>query len=150
MIRISAQELENIDLDELDHLDAHGLAAHFRLLALRARPGQLRSVLDLPIPATDDGPMERRALVETYVNRYTEISLRLREARKGFSSFHAKKESRASSSVRPDARARKIARRTESHPMVAEPHRSEPEEVEFLDESEVDQEEDAIGGPGFG
>src|SRR3546814_1841988 len=87
MTGIAIQELSEVDLDDLDHLDRGGLSQHFRRIAVRATAGQLRSVLEQSAPADEDGPMDLRSLVDSYVDRYTRTAMRLRAARARFSTL---------------------------------------------------------------
>src|SRR3546814_7616883 len=87
MTGIAIQELSEVDLDDLDHLDRGGLSQHFRRIAVRATAGQLRSVLGQSAPADEDGPMDLRSLVDSYVDQYTRTAMRLRTARTRFSAL---------------------------------------------------------------
>src|SRR3546814_11438344 len=87
MTWIGIQELSEVDLDDLDHLDRGGLSQHFRRIAVRATAGQLRSVLGQSAPADEDGPMDLRSLVDSYVDQYTRTAMRLRTARTRFSAL---------------------------------------------------------------
>src|SRR3546814_21185194 len=84
MTWIGIQELSEVDLDDLDHLDRGGLSQHFRRIAVRATAGQLPSVLGQSAPADEDGPMDLRSLVAFYVDQYTKTAMRLRTARTRF------------------------------------------------------------------
>jgi hypothetical protein len=78
---VSFTELTGIDIGTLDHLGEPELREHFRQLALRASPGQLRSALEMKPGGTDDGPEEHDRLASAYADRRTGTTMGLRTLR---------------------------------------------------------------------
>lgn len=146
MAGIPIHELSQMDLDDLEHLDHEGLQQHFRRLALRATPGQLREILNEPAPAADDGPLERRVLVDAYVSKYVGISMRLRRLQSGFSSLKPAEDTAA---ISPTKECREEVDVASAIPQDADPSIEEEEELgeEFDGE---DEEDDFLAGPKFG
>ena len=81
--KISYEEVENVDIEAMEDMDAGELAIHFRNIACRASVPQLRKALEMDLHAALDDQY-KQDLESKFVNRRVAAVQRLRKGRSNF------------------------------------------------------------------